>query len=124
MTKMTKAELKSKINFVRKRHNKRQIFVVIAALIVFTGGAKAADYLELTPGGRYVYVFSLIAALILVGLVGTLKNLKADRKDCIDNSILCLHCGKQLYDWTKSNSPEKTGKCCHCNELLIENIKV
>jgi len=121
---MTQVELTQKISFVRKRHNFRQAIVTILSFSILFGGLFSINNLTYSETGRHIYLYFVIAVFIVVGTVGCVKNYLLDKKDCYKNSIVCPHCGKHLYDWHRlvwgGDSPEKSGKCGHCEMNLIQ----
>jgi hypothetical protein len=125
---MTPREFAEKFSYVRKRHNSRQLVVIIISFSILFGGLLSINNFRLSDFGRHIYVYCTAAIFAVVGIVGCVINYQQDKKDCYNNSITCPHCGKHLYDWHRlilgGESPVMTGKCGHCKGSLAERNNV
>lgn len=122
---MTQEELTEKIDFIRKRHNKRAWLVMGIFLGTLFSGFYGVELLgsHLVDPLRDISIFSVVGLCALVVILGMVKTYRLDKQDCVQHSVLCPHCGLHLYDWHRimwgGASVAKTGKCRHCGRQLV-----
>ena len=113
-------DLRSGLDFIRKRHNRRVVKLLVVFAIVLLGGFWAASSFLGSPGERTIAMVFIAAVLAILTAVGMVRIYRLDKRDCLDHSVVCPHCDLHLYEWSRviwgGPSVLSTGECGHCRK--------
>jgi len=125
---MTRIELRSLINKVRVRHNRRVLLTIASMMAVFWIGYSLASGLPYIPNEplspRNISFYAFEAATVALNIVGMIITFRRAKTDCYKYGVLCPKCGKNLYSRRRlllgGPGVQETGGCPHCHAQLID----
>jgi len=122
---MTRVELETLIDRVRRPHNRRTAAIVVVFLVVFVGGLFSMPR-GLTRPQRERWMLTVVGLEVVVFAAGMGFVLRAIKDDCFRLGVLCPLCRKHLYTrhhpLRGGGGTRSTGICPHCQAQLIDDL--
>jgi hypothetical protein len=123
---MTRVELETLIDRVRRPHNRRMAAIIAVFLGVFVAGLFSMPR-GLTRPQREGWMLAVVGLEVVVFAAGMGFALRAIKDNCFRLGVLCPLCRKHLYTrhhllWGGSGT-RSTGICPHCQAQLIDDLR-